>query len=259
MFDSRILTEKRDGVGTVIFGMEKEMNPTNPVTIRLIDQALNELLGDPEVKAIVLTGGDKVFAAGGDIPYMAASGVLEMEEFIADAHRVNDKIATADKPVIAAIGGFALGGGCELALACDMRIAGENAVLGMPEINIGLFPGGGGTQRLARAVGWSWARHLIYTGELISAEKAMRIGLVTQVVPVDRLQETAFKQARSIARKSPRALASAKRCIAMSEKATMDDAMMFEQKQWAILFAGQDKTEGLNAFLENRRPVYTGK
>jgi enoyl-CoA hydratase len=251
--------EKKDGIGIVIFDNAKAMNPTNPDSVRELTIAFTDLNNDPEVHAVLVTGGENIFAAGGDIPYMAEASVQDMEEFIRSAHIMIELMTSSSKPYIAAIAGPAIGGGTEMLLACDIRIAADNAVFGLPEINLGIMPGCGGTQRLGRAVGWSRASYMILTGEIINAQTALSIGLVNKVVPVAELNETALKLARSLARKSPNALASAKRTIDYAQNNSLRSGLEHEEKIWSLLFAGSDQTEGMKAFLEKRRPNYTGK
>lgn len=251
--------EKKEGVAIILFDNAKSMNPTNPESVAELTRALIEVNNDPEVRAVILTGGDKVFAAGGDIPYMAEASVQEMEEFIGNAHDMVDLIATSPKPYIAAIAGPALGGGTEVALACDIRIAADNAIFGLPEINLGIVPGCGGTQRLGRAIGWSRARYLVLTGDIIDAQTAFNMGIVNKVVPVAELEEAAFKLARSLARKSPTALRTAKAAMNYAENNSLKAGLEYEQKVWSLLFAGEDQTEGMKAFLEKRKPNYTGR
>ena len=255
-----IIYEKGEaGVATITFNRPKEMNSTNELTIDEMTIAVNDANADDNVTAVIMTGGPNLFAAGGDIKYMSETGPLVAERFIGKCHRMMDSVANSGKPYIAAIGGLALGGGCEMALACDIRIAAENAIFGQPEINLAIIPGGGGTQRLGRIVGSGWARHLILTGEMIDAQKAYSIGLVTKVVPPEELLETANKYAKSLGRKSQGAMAAAKKCLLLSDTTDLATGLAYEQKAWAFLFGGEDQTEGMKAFLEKRRPEYTGK
>ena len=251
--------EKKEGVGIILFDNAKSMNPTNPESVRELSVAFTEMNADPEVRAVVITGGEKVFAAGGDIPYMAEASPQEMGEFIGNSHYMCSLITSSPKPYIAAIAGPALGGGTEISIACDIRIAADNVLMGLPEINLGIVPGCGGTQRLGRAIGWSQARYLVLTGEMFDAQTALKIGLVNKVVPAAELQETAFKLARSLARKSPAALRTAKEAMNYAENTFLNVGLEHEQKVWSLLFAGSDQTEGMKAFLEKRRPEYTGK
>ncbi|HNX29775.1 MAG TPA: enoyl-CoA hydratase-related protein [Syntrophomonadaceae bacterium] len=258
-FKTIIYEKGEDGVATVTFNRPKEMNSTNQLVIDEMTLAVNDANNDDAVSAVIMTGGPNIFAAGGDIKYMSEVGPLEAEAFIGKCHRMMDSIANSPKPYIAAIGGLALGGGCEMSLACDIRIAAENAVFGQPEINLAIIPGGGGTQRLSRVVGSGWARHLILTGEMIDAQTAFKIGLVTKVVPADELLATANKYAKSLGRKSKGAMAAAKKCMLLSDTTDLATGLAYEQKAWAFLFGGEDQSEGMKAFLEKRRPVYTGK
>lgn len=254
-----LIYEKADGIATVTFNRPEAMNASNAQSVDDLNRVVDLIEEDDSVKAVIMWGGTKVFAAGGDIKYMSEADPLEMEKFIAKAHAVHDKIEASPKPYIAAIAGLALGGGCELALACDIRIAAEGAILGQPEINLGIIPGAGGTQRLTRVVGAGWARHLILTGEMIDVDTAFKIGLVTKVVPLDQLLETATKFAKSLRNKSPLAMAAAKKCLALSETTDMPTGLAYEQKAWSFLFCSEDQTEGMKAFLEKRKPVYKGK
>ncbi|NLB53726.1 MAG: enoyl-CoA hydratase/isomerase family protein [Syntrophomonadaceae bacterium] len=254
-----LIYEKGDGIATITFNRPKEMNSTNELVIDEMTKVVNDANADDEVGAVIMTGGTNIFAAGGDIKYMSEASPLVAERFIGKCHRMMESMAAAPKPYIAAIAGLALGGGCEIALACDIRLAADNAIFGQPEINLAIIPGGGGTQRLSRVVGSGWARHLILTGEMIDADTAFKIGLVTKVVPVDELMETAKKYAKSLSRKSKGAMAAAKKCLLISDTTDLATGLTYEQKAWAFLFAGEDQTEGMKAFLEKRRPVYTGK
>jgi len=254
-----LIYEKVDGVATVTFNRPEAMNASNAASVTELSKAVDIIENDDEVRAVVFTGGTNVFAAGGDIKYMSEADAQEMERFIARAHALHDRIAASSKPYIAAIAGLALGGGCELALACDIRIAADNAILGQPEINLAIIPGAGGTQRLPRVVGSGWARHLILTGEMIDAQTALKIGLVTKVVAVDELLETARKLAKSLGHKSPGAMSAAKKCLLLSETTDLAAGLAYEQKAWAFLFCSEDQTEGMKAFLEKRRPQYQGK
>lgn len=251
--------EKKDGLAVITLHRPEAMNSSNATSIAELNYVTKDIDQDDTVKSALITGGDKVFAAGGDIKFMSEASPLEMEAFIADCHAMHDRIAASPKPYVAAIAGLALGGGCELALACDIRIAAEGAVFGQPEINLAIIPGAGGTQRLTRVVGAGWARHLILTGEMIDVKTAFNIGLVTKVVPVEELQETALKYAKSLGKKSPNAIKSAKKCLQYSENTDMPSGLAYEQKAWAFLFCGEDQTEGMQAFLQKRKPVYRGK
>ncbi|HWQ75920.1 MAG TPA: enoyl-CoA hydratase-related protein [Syntrophomonas sp.] len=254
-----LIVTKEDGLATVFFNRPEAMNATNQQSIADLTAAITDIEADDSILAVIMTGGEKVFAAGGDIKYFSEAGHLEMEAFIAKCHAVHDIMAASAKPYVAAIGGLALGGGCEMALACDIRIAAESAIFGFPEINIGIIPGAGGTQRLPRVVGSGWARQLVLTGDMIDAKTAFKIGLVTKVVPVEELMATAKKTAKSLAKKSPMGIRSAKKCLAMSETADMPSALAYEQKAWAFCFSGSDRAEGMKAFLEKRKPTFVNR
>jgi enoyl-CoA hydratase len=251
--------EKLDYLATITFNRPEAMNASNAQSIADLAAAVNDLEADNAIKVVIIWGGPKVFAVGGDIKSMTEASPLEAEASIARCHAVHDKIAASSKPYVAAIAGLALGGGLELALACDIRIASDNAMLGLPEINLGIIPGAGGTQRLPRVVGSGWARHLILTGDIIDVQTAFRIGLVTQIVPVDELLEAAQKVAKSLAFKSTLAMRTAKKCVFNSDNIGLAAGLAYEQKTWALLFSSEDQAEGMKAFLEKRKPVYTGK
>lgn len=254
-----LILEKVDYLATITFNRPEAMNASNAQSIADLTAAIADIEADDNIKAVIIWGGPKVFAAGGDIKYFSEAGHLEMEAFIAKCHAVHDTIAASAKPYVAAIAGLALGGGLEMALACDIRIATDNAIFGLPEINIGIIPGAGGTQRLPRVVGSGWARHLILTGDMIDAQTAFKIGLVTKIVAADEILETAQKVAKGLAKKSPMGIRSAKKCIALSENVDLPAGLAYEQKAWAFLFSGTDRAEGMKAFLEKRKPVYTCK
>lgn len=254
-----LIFEQEGSLGIITFNRPEAMNASNAQVIEELHQVIDAIEANDTIKAAILWGGTKVYAAGGDIKYMVEGNPLEMEKFIAKCHGVHDKIAASKKPYVSAIAGLCLGGGCEMALACDIRIAADNAIFGLPEINLGIIPGAGGTQRLPRVVGSGWARHLIMTGEMIDVKTAFKIGLVTKVVPVDELLETAKKTAKGLGYKSTVAMAAAKKCIAVSENTDLPVGLAYEQKTWSMLFAGEDQTEGMKSFLEKRKPNYTGK
>jgi len=254
-----LLFEKQGPVGIMTLNRPKALNASNMLTAYEVDKMMDIIAEDDEVKSFIVTGGTKVFAAGGDIPFMSTASAVEMDKFIYLCNRGLDKLANMNKPSVAAIAGLALGGGNEMAMCCDIRIAAEGTIFGQPEINLGIMPGAGGTQRLTRLVGQSWAKYLILSGRNITAEEAQKIGLITQVVPVDELMDTAMKLAKELAYKAPLAMAAAKKCIAYGTDVDIQMGEAFEQKNWAWLYATEDQTEGMTAFLEKRKPVYKGK
>lgn len=254
-----ILFDKADGIATITLNRPKTFNALNDELVIELEMVMDAIIPDPEIRAVILTGGDRVFAAGADIPAMSSFGTPEAQGFIEKAKAAYDKLARLDRPVIAAIGGLALGGGSELALACDIRIAAEGSIIGQPEINLGIIPGAGGTQRLTRIVGSGWARYLVMTGNNIDADTALKIGLVTAVVPKDQLMPEARKLASALAAKAPLAMKAAKECLIYGEDADLDSGLNYELKTWAGLFSTEDQKEGMKAFLEKRKPIYQGK
>ncbi len=253
---------KKDGVALVTLNRAEHLNALNRLVFVELEMVFDEIALDPEVKAVVLTGsGNKAFVAGADVAELKNFTALEAREFALVAYGTQEKICNLPKPTVAALNGYTLGGGCELAMCCDLRIAAENARLGQPEINLGIIPGGGGTQRLARLVGVSRAKELIFTGKIILAQQAMEWGLVNRVVPLDQLMEESLKLARELAGKSAPALAMALAKSAIDRGVDMDltSALHYEIDSFACCFATEDHIEGISAFLEKRRPQYKGR
>ncbi|HTG93549.1 MAG TPA: enoyl-CoA hydratase-related protein [Pyrinomonadaceae bacterium] len=220
---------------------------------------LDQLREDDSVGVVVFTGaGDKAFVAGADIGEFAGRTAITQRE-VMTSRSLFTAIDTFPKPVIAMINGYCLGGGCELALACDIRIASESASFGQPEINLGIIPGGGGTQRLPRLVGEGKAMEMVLTGEIIDARTAFTIGLVNHVVPADQLQAKTLEMANRIAEKSPIALQLAKEAVKLASKSNLDEGLRREVDLFALCFSSEDKYEGVSAFLEKRKAVWKGK
>jgi enoyl-CoA hydratase/carnithine racemase len=255
-----LLVEKKleDKIGIITLNRPEVRNAINQAMREELAQALSSLEQDTEVRAIILTGGSKVFAAGADIAAMVEKTALEQfyRLSVVELTFQMEKIA---KPIIAAIAGFALGGGCELAMACDMRIAAKSAKMGQAEINIGIIPGGGGTVRLTRLVGIGKAKELVMTGKVISAEEASRINLVNAVVEDDNLMEEALNMARMMTRHSPVALGLAKYSVQNAANADLRTAAAIENACFSMAFSSEDQKEGMRAFLEKRKPDYKGK
>ena len=209
------------------------------------------------MRAVVLTGGPEVFVAGADIRDMAEASVVDMIR--RKTERWWQAVAEVPQPMIAAVNGYALGGGLELAMCCDIIIAGEGAKLGQPEVNVGIIPGAGGTQRLTRAVGKYQAMRLVLTGEIIGAEEALRMGLVSRVVADGEVYDTALKTAQRIARLPPLAVQQAKEAVLLGADASLPAALSLERKSLQLMFATSDKAEGMRAFLEKRKPEFKGE
>jgi enoyl-CoA hydratase len=242
----------RDGaVAVVTIDRQDALNALNVETLTELRDRLRDLSTDNGVRAVVLTGAGKAFVAGADIKYMSGLRPDKAKGWGALGHEAGRLLETMAKPTIAAVNGFALGGGCELALACDIRYASSRARLGQPEVNLGIVPGWGGTQRLARVCGIGVAKDLILTGRLVDAEEALRIGLVSAIA--DPVLDKALETAHELAAKSSLALALAKRLINLSP-----GALDTEADEFGALFSSADAIEGLNAFVEKRKPKYTG-
>lgn len=235
----------------------KELNALNLQLMTELKEALAALDQDDAVRVIILTGNERAFAAGADIKQMAGKTAIDM--LIVDQFSTWDQIRKTKKPLIAAVSGFALGGGCELAMTCDMIVASESAQFGQPEIKIGVMPGAGGTQRLTKAVGKAKAMEMVLTGEFIKAEEALQRGLINKVVPVEMYLEEAVDLAKKIAAQSPVAAQMAKEAVNRSFETHLDEGLHFERKNFYLLFASEDQKEGMAAFVEKRLPDFKGK
>jgi enoyl-CoA hydratase len=249
-----ILVETRGAVGLITLNRPKKLNALNARVIEELNQALAAFDADDQVAAVVLTGSDKAFAAGADIKEMIDRDYMDayQSDFIGSWER----ITRCRKPVIAAVAGYALGGGCELAMMCDIVIAAENAKFGQPEINLGTFPGAGGTQRLTRLVGKSKAMEMILTGRMMDAEEAERANLVARVVPTADLLDEALKLAETIAEKSQPVVALAKEAVNVAYETTLAEGVRFERRVFYSTFAIEDRREGMQAFIEKRTPNF---
>jgi enoyl-CoA hydratase len=249
-----ILVEKRGPVAVVTLNRPKALNALNQQLVGELDAALSACDGDPEVAAVVVTGSEKAFAAGADIKEMLEKDFSQAlsSDFIASWGR----IAQHRKPVIAAVAGYALGGGCELAMMCDIIIAADNARFGQPEINLGTLPGAGGTQRLTRAVGKSKAMEMILTGRMMDAQEAERANLVARVVPAGDLLEEAVKLGRQIGEKSGPIVQMAKEAVNVAFETALAEGIRFERRTFYATFATEDRREGMAAFAEKRTPEF---
>lgn len=246
-----------DGVAVIRLNRPEVKNALNlAVRQHLIDQ-FTALGSNPQVRCIVLTGGDEVFMAGADIRDMVDLGTVDM--MLRNSQRLWQVISSCPKPLIAAINGYAWGGGCELAMHADIIVAGEGASFCQPEIKVGIMPGAGGTQRLARAVGKFQAMKMVLTGQPVSAREAQAMGLVSEVVPDTQTLEAALRMARQIAKMPPLAVAQIKEVLLAGLDASLETALMLERKAFQLLFASQDQKEGMRAFLEKRKPSFQGR
>jgi enoyl-CoA hydratase len=253
----KVTEQKEPFIALIELYRPKELNALNPKLMEELRDTLLQLDKNDQVRVIILTGNDQAFAAGADIKQMADKSAIDM--LVLDQFNTWDQIRKTKKPIIAAVSGFALGGGCELAMTCDMIIASETAKFGQPEIKIGTIPGAGGTQRLTKAVGKAKAMELILSGRFISAEEAHFYGLVNKVVPIEMYLFEAIQLAKEIAALSPIAVQLAKEAINRSFETQLDEGLAFERKNFYMTFASEDQKEGMKAFIEKRKPAYKGK
>ncbi len=257
--EKAVLLEREGRVAILTINRPKKLNALNEEVRDLCLQYLDEIENDDNVGAVVITGaGDKAFIAGADISEFEGRSPFDQREAMRFP-RVFDVMASFPKPVIAMINGFCLGGGCELSMSCDMRIASDRARIGQPEINLGLIPGGGGTQRLPRLVGLGQAMKMILTGDMIGAEEAHRIGLVDEVVPHEELRAKTLELAGKIASKSPITVRVAKEAMRASERMSIEEGILYERDLFCLCFSTEDKKEGVTAFLEKRAAEWKGR
>lgn len=252
-----IIVTKEAGYAVAQINRPDALNALNIKLMEELVDALETLDKDRDVRCMILTGNEKAFAAGADIKEMADATAVEM--LIRDQFARWDRIRKVKKPIIAAVSGFALGGGCELMMTCDIVIASETARIGQPEINIGVMPGAGGTQRLTRAVGKAKAMELVLTGKMISAQEALQWGLINKVVPVEYYLQEARDLAKEIASKPPVAVRLAKEAVLKAFDTTIEGGLEFERKNFYLLFASEDQKEGMKAFVEKRKAEWKGK
>ena len=250
-----IILEKEEGIATLTFNRPDAMNALNIQTRAEFQQAVEDLEADDDIKVVILTGAGRSFVAGSDIKEMKQTTPYGAHNI----KRLGQIVENMTKPVIAAVNGFCLGGGCEIAMGCDIIIASEKAKFGQPEINLGIIPGGGGTQRLQRLVGGCRAKELILTGDIIRAEEADRIGLVNRVVPVDDLMSTVKEIAGKIASKSPAAVKLAKAAINRGMQTNLESGLAYEYELYSLSLTLEDKVEGVEAFIEKRTPQFKGR
>jgi enoyl-CoA hydratase len=254
-----ILFEVQDGVGILTFNRPKALNALNPATLEEVNDVIDKIRNDDAVRVLVLTGaGEKAFVAGADISEFPKMNPLQARLFAERGQEILFKLESLPKPVIACINGFALGGGCELAMSCDFIYASDKAKFGQPEINLGIIPGFGGTQRLSRLVGRAKAKELCMTGEMIDAQQAKELGLAAKVFPADQLIEETLKVAKQLAAKSPSALRAVKFVTDRGFDVDLKNGCALEAEAFGNAFASQDSREGVAAFLEKRKPVFKG-
>lgn len=257
---SNIIVSASERIATVTVNRPKSLNALNPATIKELSAAFDEFAGRDDIGVVILTGaGEKAFVAGADISEMRHFTAVQALEFALFGQSVLERIERLPQPVIGAINGFALGGGCELAMACDILIAAENAKMGQPEVNLGIIPGYGGTQRLPRLVGRNLAKEMVLTGEMITAQRAYDIGLVNKVVPQADLMNAAREMAKIILSKGPVAVRTAKMAMNRGLDLDLSNACALEANAFAVGFSTEDRSEGMAAFLEKRKPLFGGK
>jgi len=256
-----MLYNKEGAVGIITMNRPKALNALNIDVIKEMDVLLDEIAADKEVKAVIITGsGDKSFVAGADIKYMEPLTGAQGKDFCDVSHKVLWKLETLPQPVIAAINGFCLGGGCELAMACDIRVASDNAVFAQPEVGLGIIPGMGGTQRLPRLIGKGRAKELLFNAtKQIDANEAYRIGLVNKVAPQAELMDLAMKMATNISKMAPYAVQLCKEAVNVGMELDLRNGCNYEVGLIGVVFSTKDKFEGLSAFGEKRKPTYTGE
>ncbi len=249
----------QEGIGWIQFNRPEKLNALNPDVLNGLEAAVVKCEEDDAVKVVILKGNEKAFVAGADIKHMSTGDISLAYDLTDLTMRVQERLADLPKPTIAAISGYALGGGLEMALCCDFRIAAENAVLGLPEITLGIIPGGGGTQRLPRLVNLEVATRMIFLGEPVKSDDADKFGLVHRVVALDRLEEEAKALALRLMKSPAMALRAAKTAIRKGLSTGLKEGLTIEQDCFAMLFGTQDQKEGMTAFLEKRKPQFTGK
>jgi len=250
---------KRDGVGWIQFNRPEKMNAVNLEVLRELETAISVCEEDQQVRSVVLTGNEKAFVAGADIEHMAKASIGDAYHLTDLTMRVQERLADLPKPTVAAISGYALGAGCEIALCCDFRIAADNAILGLPEITLGIIPGGGGTQRLARLIKPGAATRMILLGETVKSSEALAIGLVDQVVALSQLKNEANSLSAKLACMPALAVRAAKTAMRRGLNTSLKEGLQIEQSLFCMLFGTRDQKEGMAAFIERRKPIYKGE
>jgi enoyl-CoA hydratase len=248
-----------DGVGRIQFNRPEKLNAVNPDVLKELETAVEICESNDDIRVVVLTGNEKAFVAGADIENMAKGDIKNAYKLTDLTLRVQERLADLSKPTIASISGYALGGGCELALCCDFRIAADNAMLGLPEITLGIIPGGGGTQRLPRLVNLGAAARMILLGEMIKAKEAQEIGLVDKVVSLDELENETQKWVAKLKKKPALAVRAAKTAMRKGLSTSLKEGLQIEQDLFCMLFGTEDQKEGMAAFMEKRKAVFKGR
>lgn len=246
-------------IGKITINRPKALNALNSQVLDELDKLLDEVKANDELRAVILTGEGRSFVAGADIKEMSTLSAIEGKKFGAKGLKVFRKLETLDVPVIAAINGFALGGGCELAMSCDIRIASDKALFGQPEVGLGIIPGFAGTQRLQRLVGPGYAKYLIYTANNIKADKALEIGLVQEVVEAEKLDERVNELAEKIASNAPIAVKAAKEAINVGGQVDIDSALKVEENLFGLTFSTEDQKAGMDAFINKSKAEFENK
>ncbi|HZJ85023.1 MAG TPA: enoyl-CoA hydratase/isomerase family protein [Syntrophomonadaceae bacterium] len=254
-----LLFSQVGAIAIVQLNRPDSFNAFNMDMFHELNMAIDQISKDDTIRVLVIKGNEKFFGVGADLREVINYDSLEIRNYIEQAHAMGYKLIKMKKPSIASISGFCLGGGLELSIGCDIRIASDTAMFGLPEVNLGVFPAGGGTQRLARIIGNPKARELILTGDIIDNKQALEIGLINNLVPQAELEETTMKLARKLSRKPPLAIEMIKELMDISEHLDPAIGTYMEREKFSVLFSSQDKNEGMNAFLEGRRPVFKGK
>jgi len=256
-----ILYEKADGIGLITLNRPDRMNALSRQLKEEVWSIFESWEGDDEIRAVILTGGEKVFSAGADIKERSTVQVTQAQFYSAQkkSQEFYTRIEQFEKPVIAAVSGVALGGGCELALVCDLRIASETARFGLPEVKLGSMPSAGGTQRLPRLIGATRAKEMLFSGEFVDAREAYRIGLVTKVVPTERLMQEAREWALKLAERPPLSIKYIKRAVQVGLELDLQSGLDYEAQCSSILYTSEDRKEGMKAFAEKRKPVFKGR
>ena len=255
-----IVYEKSEGIATITLNRPEALNAFSKEVVSEVLQALEDIRSDESVRVVILTGaGEKAFSAGADIKAMIGMNSLKAKELSLMGEKLCLALENLEKPVIAALNGYALGGGLEVAMSCDLRIASENSLMGQTEINIGLIPGWGGTQRLTRLVGRTKAKEMVFTGKMIDAKTAEQLGIVNMAVPADKFRETVRQFALELASKAPVALRVAKALIDKGAEIGLDSALALEREGFGVVASTEDLQEGVKAFTEKRKPVFKGK